>query len=304
MIANLQMSLRQVPILRHVGCGLVVLISCLSGCAPSAPQPVVVLVYELDMPEDTSEAKLKSLTESAVRTLETRLSLTDNVTMTRPGLVEVRILPPFDQSKLPQMRQRLEQYGTLEFHVTANRRDHADVIALAENVPAKGAGSQDVLNEDGELMARWSPVRVIGEEDHFEPREYVVRGGEADDEGPKQILLIVHSQDPSGEHVERASVSLDAQARPMVFLNLNKAGALRMELLTRANQPSDDFRRHLAIVFDGRVYSAPSINAVIGGDIVIEGDFEQDEVNTIVKLLESGALPCRLKLIEERLASP
>jgi SecD/SecF fusion protein len=54
-------------------------------------------------------------------------------------------------------------------------------------------------------------------------------------------------------------------------------------------------RRHLAIILDGLVMSAPTINSEIGRQGQISGNFTQQEVDSIVSLLRAGALPVRLK---------
>jgi preprotein translocase subunit SecD len=61
----------------------------------------------------------------------------------------------------------------------------------------------------------------------------------------------------------------------------------------------------LAIVLNGRVVSAPVIRSRIGGGVgMIEGSFTQAEVEDLVTVLRSGALPVAVTVLEEHTAKP
>jgi preprotein translocase subunit SecD len=60
----------------------------------------------------------------------------------------------------------------------------------------------------------------------------------------------------------------------------------------------------LAIVLDGRVVSAPVINSRISDRGQIEGNFTQQEVQDLVTVLRSGALPASITYLEERTVGP
>jgi preprotein translocase subunit SecD len=57
-------------------------------------------------------------------------------------------------------------------------------------------------------------------------------------------------------------------------------------------------------VLDGRVVSAPVINARISDEGIIEGDFTQQEVEDLSTVLKSGALPASIVTLEERTVGP
>jgi SecD/SecF fusion protein len=69
--------------------------------------------------------------------------------------------------------------------------------------------------------------------------------------------------------------------------------------LTTKNKPESSaegaFRRYLAVVLDGKIESAPRLNAVITTDGVIEGRFTKEEVDRLVRILRAGALSATLK---------
>jgi preprotein translocase subunit SecD len=62
--------------------------------------------------------------------------------------------------------------------------------------------------------------------------------------------------------------------------------------------------RQLAIILDGRVQSAPTIEGRITTDGVIYGSFTQQEVQNLSLILRSGALPADLDYLEERTIGP
>jgi preprotein translocase subunit SecD len=104
-------------------------------------------------------------------------------------------------------------------------------------------------------------------------------------------------QQLTGQDLSRVSEQTDQRGRPAVGIRFNAVGAQRFRTLTSTNQPADPssgFKRHLAIVLDDEVMSAPSINAPTGADAIIEGNFTEPGVRRLVSSLRAGALP-RLK---------
>jgi SecD/SecF fusion protein len=90
--------------------------------------------------------------------------------------------------------------------------------------------------------------------------------------------------------------------RPAVHFTFGPEGGRLFGDLTRKNVPSDktgdidsQVRRHLAIVLDGLVMSAPHIMSQITTNGQISGGFTQKEVTNLVNILNSGSLPATLK---------
>src|SRR5262249_51359060 len=54
-------------------------------------------------------------------------------------------------------------------------------------------------------------------------------------------------------------------------------------------------RRHLAIILDDQVMSAPTINSIITNSGQITGNFTRKEVDGLVNILRAGQLPATLK---------
>jgi len=88
--------------------------------------------------------------------------------------------------------------------------------------------------------------------------------------------------------------------QPIVAMKLKGDGIKKFAEVTKNN-----VGRQLAIVLDGRVYSAPRINEPIpDGEGVITGRFTPDEAKDLAIVLRSGALPASLIIEEERTVGP
>lgn len=106
----------------------------------------------------------------------------------------------------------------------------------------------------------------------------------------------------TGRDLKNAIPSYDDNRRPAVNFTLTADGAQRFSSLTGSN-----IGRQLAIILDGRVQSAPSINSQIIGNGQITGGpggFTLQEATDLALILRSGALPASLEYIEERVVGP
>jgi len=84
-----------------------------------------------------------------------------------------------------------------------------------------------------------------------------------------------------------------------VSFSLNADGARKFGAATEAN-----IGKQLAIVLDGRVFSAPTIQSRISDEGRISGQFTQQEAQDLSLVLRSGALPASLTYLEERTVGP
>ena len=103
----------------------------------------------------------------------------------------------------------------------------------------------------------------------------------------------------TGRDLRNARPSLDENNLPAVAFSLNQDGARKFGTFTEQN-----IGRLLAIVLDGRVYSAPQIEGRISDEGRISGQFTQQEAQDLSLTLRSGALPASLTYLEERTVGP
>lgn len=89
--------------------------------------------------------------------------------------------------------------------------------------------------------------------------------------------------------VRSASPTLSDDGLPAVQYRMDPRGAALMSRLTEPNvgQP-------MAILLDDFVYTAPTIQSRLAENIRVTGNFQQREVNDMVKMLNAGSLQARL----------
>jgi preprotein translocase subunit SecD len=102
-----------------------------------------------------------------------------------------------------------------------------------------------------------------------------------------------------GKDLKSARRAQDEYGAPAVGFSFNSQGSAQFEKFTAAN-----IGKPLSIVLDDRIESVATIQSVIAGDGIIKGHFTIDEVDDLVLVLRSGALPAPLKYLEERTIGP
>lgn len=135
----------------------------------------------------------------------------------------------------------------------------------------------------------------------------ILIGAKPDDFYKKQEAMIYDiygvSKDPllTGDVIEEAYPSFDpASTLPVVNMNMNSEGSERWASITGAN-----VGKRIAIVMDGRVYSAPVVQGKIpNGNSQISGMSNAEEANLLAVVLKAGALKAPVKIIEERIVGP
>ena len=114
-----------------------------------------------------------------------------------------------------------------------------------------------------------------------------------------QYYLVEKRVMVSGETLETATAGFDQNSQPAVNFALNAEGARKFGRVTGEN-----IGRPFAIILDGKVVSAPTIQAQIFGSGQITGNFTVAETNELSLILRAGALPAPLTVLEERSIGP
>ena len=118
----------------------------------------------------------------------------------------------------------------------------------------------------------------------------------------RMLYLISDKVELRGDTLVDASVQLDATGTGgyHVSLTFNADGAKIFSVVTGSHVGDN-----LAIVLDGTVYSAPTIQGKIpGGNAQITGNFTLDEAKLLAVVLRSGALPASVTIEENRIIDP
>jgi preprotein translocase subunit SecD len=117
--------------------------------------------------------------------------------------------------------------------------------------------------------------------------------------GQAGLYLVDKVASITGKDLRSVRRSVDEWNNPAVSFTLNSDGARRFEKVT-----SENIGRLLAIILDGKIQSAPSINARISDSGIIQGRFTIKEAEDLVVILKAGALPAGIKYLEERTVGP
>ncbi|MDE0873379.1 MAG: protein translocase subunit SecD, partial [Acidimicrobiales bacterium] len=101
----------------------------------------------------------------------------------------------------------------------------------------------------------------------------------------------------TGEVIEEAAATFQGQW--IVNVSFNDEGAMLFDQMAAAN-----YGRQVAIVLDGVVESAPTINAEeFNGQAVISGSFDEAEAKNLALVLKFGALPVEFERDDVRTVS-
>ena len=151
------------------------------------------------------------------------------------------------------------------------------------------------------------PARLLLQGALFYSRPCEDRNLPEDQRRPKEIDFFVLARDPEfdsktgkctpdidGSFLTWAFADRDAAGTPIIGFAFNRAGGDLFGNLTRKNVSQAGKTRHLAIILDGQVMSAPTINAEIRDRGAISGSFTPQQVNEIVSILRAGAMPATL----------
>jgi preprotein translocase subunit SecD len=118
--------------------------------------------------------------------------------------------------------------------------------------------------------------------------------GQGDQPGQPVYYLVKKEAVITGRELKNARAGVDQNNAPDVQFTLNPQGADKFKRETGRN-----VGKRLAIILDGTVASAPTIQSQIGSEGVITGRFTAQEADELSKVLRAGALPASLKWLQE-----
>jgi protein-export membrane protein SecD/preprotein translocase SecF subunit len=167
----------------------------------------------------------------------------------------------------------------------------------AERIRHQGVAADSMTVVGGRLGSPWSNL-LYSRKIPKQVRDRLL----ARDKGKEyEYFVLTRNPEPgravTGEYLTSAKEEMDRKGGMAVGFRFNAKGANLFRELTTANRPAGEGggRRHLAVVLDGQIQSAPSLNAIISDSGIIEGRFTKIEIDRLVGLLRAGALPATLK---------
>ena len=200
------------------------------------------------------------------------------------------------------IRNRLDQFGLAE-PVVARQGEEKILVELA------GIKTQEEEQRARELISRAAKLELMAVDEDRSARVYTMSDADAAAYGD---IILEDVKNPAIKHLVReipildggmltdAHVGFDQNNRPLINFTLNAEGAEIFGDFT-----GKSVGKHLAVVLDGKVYSAPVINERIGGGSgQISGDYTVMEAKDLAIALRSGSLLAPIYLMEKRSVGP
>ncbi|PUE67726.1 protein translocase subunit SecD [Arcobacter lacus] len=200
------------------------------------------------------------------------------------------------------IRNRLDQFGLSE--PTVLRQGETDIV-----VQLPGIKTAEEEKSARELISKPANLELMAVDEDRASQVHSMTSSQAaaygdlileDTNNPNVKYLVKEIPILNGSQIVDAHVSFSQQNQPVIGFTLNSAGARIFGDFTAKN-----VGKRLAIVLDGKVYSAPNINERIGGGTgQISGGFTVAEAGNVAIALKSGALPASVTLLEKRSVGP
>ena len=223
------------------------------------------------------------------------------INITQLGLDKVQIvIPHAEAAEVSRIERVVIESGALTFRILASRAydDDAAIIHRGENEPGR-----DILDSTGKVLARWVPIFESQQSDFVGNPDYVTR-----ERGKAREALVKYDDgvDITGEYLTNVDRGVGPKGGPGVAFNFNAVGANKCGRLTRDNLPDPvqaRLKRHLGIILNDSLYSAPVINSTIRDNGIIEfnaGHTDADrqrlnqDIQDLIDILHAGALPAEL----------
>jgi SecD/SecF fusion protein len=110
----------------------------------------------------------------------------------------------------------------------------------------------------------------------------------------------------TGSVITDAKDDFDPQTNaPMVEMSMNSIGAREWRKITANASADPNNKKAIAIVLDGVVYSAPTVQGEIpNGVSSITGNFTIEDTKDLANVLKAGRLPTTAKIVEEAVVGP
>ncbi len=200
------------------------------------------------------------------------------------------------------IRNRLDQFGLTE-PVVAKQGDDKILVELAGIKTAEDEQrARELISRAAklELMAvdedRFSRVSSLSAKEAASYGDVILQ--DVSDANKKYLLKELPILD--GSMLDDASVGFNQNNRPVINFTLNGEGAAIFGDFT-----GKSVGKRLAIVLDGKVYSAPVINERIGGGSgQISGSYSVVEAKDLAIALRSGSLLAPIYVLEKRSVGP
>lgn len=249
----------------------------------------------------------KSIEQNAVsKSIEVIRNRIDEFGVTEPEIVSQgkdRIVLQLPGIKdIQRAKELIGKTAKLEFKIVNDEVTGSEIMLWIEELKkknityAKGQKFSEFLAQVNETLKDKLPK---------EHQLLFQRGPNAYSYEQMMPYVVAERADISGDDLRDAYPSFDQNNTPEVALTFNGSGTKKFAEVT-----SENVNKRLAIILDGNVYMAPSINTPIttgSARITLGGGNYQEkskEAHDMALVLRAGALPVELDFEEQRVIGP
>jgi SecD/SecF fusion protein len=188
------------------------------------------------------------------------------------------------------LRKRIDQFGVAE-PVIQSAGGNQILIQLPGLSPSDKESAKVQIQKSAYLefrMVKEDSAEIINNHEPIPPgyvllKHIVPQPGGAPAKVEQAIVKKRPENGLAGDMVKSAYVSRDSLGAPEIDFTLNDQAATRFGQVTSAN-----IGHQLAVVLDGELYSAPTIQAAItGGNVQITGSFTPEEAQQLANVLQN-----------------
>jgi SecD/SecF fusion protein len=241
--------------------------------------------HELQRQMTDLEMSKKTAPEKAAEVVRRRVDPTGTkgIPVTTLGTDKQRLriqLPKATQEEVDRIKTAIRTQGRLTFHIVPGP-DEQQIVEETKRSPTKTYVDPSTKREY-ELKIIEKTKSITGKKDE---EQVVIRR----DPG----------MDGSRISVAMARRSTESVGRWEIGVRFDAAGSADFGKMTEAN-----VKKRMAIMLDGTVHSAPTIQEAIYGECRISGDFDEKEAEKLASVLTAGSLPAEVKLESEFTVGP
>ena len=276
--------------------------------------------YTLEIEEEGLEG---SVADARSRALEVIRNRVDSMGVAEPNIYpdgEKRIvvqIPGMKAEDRQRASETIRKPAFLEFRMVHPKNDELIQNLFSDRKVPEGYEIVSLPRQNGDYWIRKGGNPTEAEREavrRFEEKvgyDLLLEKEVVDRKEYFRPYYVSRKADLTGESIKSARVDYGQMNQKAVQISFDAKGRRLFAKLTadyapggvKTTGPND--RRYLAIVMDGTLYSAPYIRQSIpGGEAEISGSFTLDEARQLKTVLESGALPTPLRVLEERTVDP
>lgn len=206
------------------------------------------------------------------------------------------------EQAIKTIRNRIDQFGVAEPDIRKQQGNRIQVQLPGLQDPERAIKIigqtahlefkmvDDTANIEKALQGILAPGRQLS----------VLMNKQADGSYTETPIVLKKDSVLTGEYISDAKVQLDQWNTPYVAISFNTRGGQIF-----ANLTGENVNKRMAIVLDGKVYSAPVIQErIAGGHASITGNFTKEEARDLAVVLRAGSLPAPVVILEQRTVGP